>query len=62
METIRSTNPQIRRKATVSDNAPLKHVVFWINEEQASRSKRDRMYKTMTGARKAAREWVEAGK
>jgi len=62
MKTIRSKDAKIQRKAAVSDNAPFTHVVFFINDEQASYSKPGKMYKTESGALKAAQNWVDNGK
>jgi len=61
MEKIYSNDKQIRRKATISDNTPVFHVVFFINDEQGSLRKPGKMYKTLAGARKAAQNWVDRG-
>ena len=62
METIRNSNQATSRKATISDNAPYWHVVFFITDEIASRRQPGRMYKTLSSARKAAQIWVDGEK
>lgn len=62
MTTITSSDAAIQRRATISQDEPQVHVVFWLNETQAAHRKPGKTYKTLHAAHTAAARWVAEGK